>query len=214
MNETTFGSGWLPVLVILLVLFGMGGRVVQCEQRIKVFQRLLGHITAHFLGFVQNDDGAVCGNDINGSTGAEFIALGIDDSGFLTLAVFLQRRSKSLRVDNHHIDAGTGREIVQLVQIGTVVDKEPGLLAVMLHEVIGSNLKGFLDAFTDGNTGHHNDKLAPAVALVQLEHGLDVHIGLAGTGFHLNIQRTSTQIFYKTGGHLDVLLVLQLLNVL
>lgn len=25
MNETSFGSGWLPVLVILLVLFGMGG---------------------------------------------------------------------------------------------------------------------------------------------------------------------------------------------
>ena len=25
MNDTTFGSGWLPVLVILLVLFGMGG---------------------------------------------------------------------------------------------------------------------------------------------------------------------------------------------
>lgn len=25
MNESTFGSGWLPVLVILLVLFGMGG---------------------------------------------------------------------------------------------------------------------------------------------------------------------------------------------
>ena len=25
MNETTFGSGWLPVLVILIVLFGMGG---------------------------------------------------------------------------------------------------------------------------------------------------------------------------------------------
>ena len=25
MNDTTFGSGWLPVRVILLVLFGMGG---------------------------------------------------------------------------------------------------------------------------------------------------------------------------------------------
>ena len=25
MNDTTFGTGWLPVLVILLVLFGMGG---------------------------------------------------------------------------------------------------------------------------------------------------------------------------------------------
>ena len=25
MNDSTFGSGWLPVLVILLVLFGMGG---------------------------------------------------------------------------------------------------------------------------------------------------------------------------------------------
>ena len=37
----------------------------------------------------------------------------------------------------------------------------------------------------DGHTGDNDDKLAPAVVLVQLEHGLDVNVGLAHAGLHL-----------------------------
>ncbi len=33
---------------------------------------------------------------------------------------------------------------------------------------------------------YHHDKLAPAVVLVQLEHGLDVGVGLAHAGLHLD----------------------------
>ena len=174
----------------------------------------MGNIATHLLGLVQNDNRPVCLDDIDRPPGAKFITLRVNNSGFLALAVFLQGRCKGLGVDDHDIDAGTGREIVQLVQVRTVVDEEPSLFAVMLHKVVSGNLKRFLNAFTDSNTGHHHDKLAPAVTLVQLEHSLDVHISLAGASLHLDIQRTSTQVLHKASGHLDVVLVLQLLNIL
>ena len=59
--------------------------------------------------------------------------------------------------------------------------------------MIGSDLKRLLYTLTDGNARNNNDEFAPTIPLVQLEHGLDVNIGLARTGLHLNVQRASTQ---------------------
>ena len=50
------------------------------------------------------------------------------------------------------------------------------------------SLQGLIDALADGYRRHNDDVLAPAVALVQLVHGLDVCIGLTGAGLHLNGQ--------------------------
>ena len=186
----------------------MGCRVVKTKQRVKVFQCLLGNVAAHLLGFVQNDDRTVRLDNINRTARTELIALGVDDSCFLGLAVLFEGGGKCLGIDNHYIDTRTGRKIVQLVQVRTVVDEETCLLAVVLHKVVGSNLKGLLYTFTDGDRRHNNDELAPTVSLVEFEHSLDIHIGLTSTSFHLNIKRTFTQCFYKTGGHFDVVLVL------
>ena len=57
------------------------------------------------------------------------------------------------------------------------------------------------------------DELAPAVLPVQLEHRLDVDIGLARAGLHLNIQAAPPQAFDKGCGEPDVVLALQGLNV-
>ena len=152
-------------------------------------------------------------NYINRAAGAELIPLGIDDTGFFALTVLFQRGGKRLRVDNHHIDAGVARKVIQLVQIGAVVDEETGFLAVMLHKVVCGNLKGLLHTLTDRNRGNDHNKLAPAVLLVQLEHRLDVDIGFARAGFHLNIKAAMPQVFDKGGRELDVVLTLQSLNV-
>jgi hypothetical protein len=50
------------------------------------------------------------------------------------------------------------------------------------------DLEGLQDAFADGDAGHHHDELAPAVFPVQLEHRLDVAVGLAGAGLHLDVE--------------------------
>src|ERR1039457_987608 len=54
--------------------------------------------------------------------------------------------------------------------------------------MVGSIAKSLVDAFTDGDAGHDDDELAPAVALVELEHGLDVAVCFASAGFHLDIE--------------------------
>ena len=204
------------------MLLGVGSRVIQCEKWIELFQGFLSGrvLFAHLLRFVQNQDRAVGGNHINRAAGAELIPLGVDNSrSGITLAAFhvlvlVHGCRKRLRVDDHDIDAGIAGKGIQLIQVAAVVDKEPCLFAVALHKVIGSDLKGLLYAFTDGDTRHNNDKFAPTIPLVQLEHGLDVNIGLACAGFHLNIQRTPAQRCHQLVRLMDVCFCLQRADVL
>ena len=83
----------------------------------------------------------------------------------------------------------------------------------MFHEVVGGNLKGFFDSLSDCNGRHHHNKLAPAVLLVQLEHGFDIHIGFTGTGFHLDIQAAPPQLLHQLRRELDIVLALDFLDI-
>ena len=62
-----------------------------------------------------------------------------------------------------------------------------GLFAVVFHEVVLCNLEGFPHTLAYGDAGDDNDEFAPPIVFVQLEHGLDVDIGLTCTSLHLNI---------------------------
>ena len=68
---------------------------------------------------------------------------------------------------------------------------------VLLQKVIRSVLEGLGHALPDSDAGDHHDELAPAVALVQLEHRLDVTVGLAGARLHLDVEvhRTDGRTF-------------------
>ena len=80
--------------------------------------------------------------------------------------------------------------------------------------MVGGDFKGLLHALTDCNRGNDHNKLAPAVFLVQLEHGFDVDIGFAGAGFHLNVQAAAPHVVYQLWGELDVVLALQGVDIL
>ena len=54
--------------------------------------------------------------------------------------------------------------------------------------MLSGDFQGLVYAFSDGDAGHHDDELGPAIALIQLENGLDVAVGLARAGFHLHIE--------------------------
>ena len=54
--------------------------------------------------------------------------------------------------------------------------------------MLGRDVQRLGHAFADGDAGHDDDELAPAVQLVQLEGGLDVAVGLAGARFHLDVE--------------------------
>ena len=65
--------------------------------------------------------------------------------------------------------------------------------------------KLFAHALADGDGRHHDDELAPAVALVQLEHRLDVDVGLARARLHLHVERTRAKIgLCQSVGHVNV----------
>lgn len=144
------------------------------------------------------------GNHVNGAAGSKFIPLGIDDARLLAAPILLEGGRERLRIDNHHIDAAVGGEGVQLVEVGTAVNEVPRLFTVLLHEVIHGDVEGLLHALADGDGGHHNDKLAPAVPLVQLKHGFDVDVGFARARFHFHVQRAAAQVTHQALGLMDV----------
>ena len=200
-----------------IVLDSMSGRIVQSKQRVKMFQSILCDCTTHFLRLIQNQDGAVGLDNVDGAAGGKFIPLGINDELlFVLLFSFLCRKGpgKSVRVDNHDLNPRTGGEVIQLIQVLAVVNEDAGFFAVILHEVVSHGVETLFDAFPDRNGRYHYDKLTPAIDLVQLEHGLDVHIGFAGTGFHFYVQAAPAETFHQFRGQLDVVFALQFVDVL
>ena len=183
------------------MLLGMGCREVHGEQRIEVFQSFLRHLAAHLLRLVQNEDRSVRLDNVDGSAGTELIPRIIYYELFLIFLFsfgYLRKRArKCLRVDNHHVDAVAGGKIVQLVEVGAVIDEEAGLFSVVLHEVFHGNLKALFHALTNSDRRHDYDKLRPPIPLIQLEHGFDINVGLACTRFHLDIKTAPPQILDK-----------------
>ena len=166
----------------------MCSRIIEHKERMEVTQSFLRGCTLHLLRLVHDDDGAVGCDHVNRLARVEVVPEAIDDTGFLVFCALLQRRVESLRVDNHHVDVGITAVAVYLLQVATVVDEVAGLFAIFLHEVVFEHGKTLRHTFTNGNAGHHHDKLCPAVALVQLKHSLDVNVGLTRTCFHLYVK--------------------------
>ena len=191
-----------------VMLCFMGRGIIECKQRIEVFQRLLRHLAAHLLRLVQNQNRTVRLDNVDRSAGAELVALRIDNTALFILCALFQRRRKRLRIDDHHVDAGVAGKRIKLIEVRAVVDEVPRLLAVMLHKVVFCHLKRLLDALADGDRRHHYDELRPTVTLVQLKHCLDVDVSLAGTGLHLNIQTAPAEILHKRARLLDIVLLL------
>ena len=163
-----------------VVAFAGRGGIAQGEQRMEFFQPLFGLLALHALRFVNDQDWVSFGNDVDRTPGLELVQFHIDAAGVLAAGV------ERLRVDDHGRDGVLGGELLHLGQLGRVVDKVADLLAVLLGKVFLGDGEGFVDALADGDAGHHDDKLAPAVALVQLVHRFDVGIGFADASLHLN----------------------------
>ena len=169
--------------MVLLV----GGRVVQAEQRVKLLQAFLRGRATHFLRLIQDDDRAVCFDDVDRSAAAKIIQLCTDTPCIFTTSI------ECLNIDDHDVDICALAIIINIRQILGVVNEETSFLAIILHEVLLHGFKALLNAFTDCDTWNHYDELAPAIQLIQFKHSLDVNIGFTGTGFHFNIKRAHTQ---------------------
>ena len=169
-----------PVNAVVLGPVGRG--IAQDEQRLELWQRLHRRRAFHLLRLVQDQDRPVRGDHVDGLARLEVVQLFIDAPVVGPACV------ERLDIDHHHVNAGVGRKALQLVQALGIVDEEPCLLAVAFREVVGRDLKRLVDAFANGDRRHHDDELRPAVPLVHLEEGLDVAVGLASAGLHLDVE--------------------------
>src|SRR3546814_15624525 len=99
----------------------------------------------------------------------------------------------------------------QLVQPLRVVDEEARLLTVGLGEVLCRDRQRFGDAFADGDAGHNDDELRPAIAAVQPEPRLSISIGFASSVLHLHLYfnlpdpRLFLSFFFRFGPPLPLL---------
>ena len=96
----------------------------------------------------------------------------------------------------------------------TIVDKIAGLFAVIFHKMVFERLGTLIDAFADSLTRNNDHELAPTIPLVEFEHGLEIHVSLACTRFHFDIEAASFHAgLYDACRALDVADILRLVDV-
>ena len=166
----------------------MCSRVVEHKERTEVAKCFLCGSSFHFLWLVHDDDGAVGCNHIYWSARVKIVSYAVYDTGFFVSRPLFQRCVEGLRVDNHHVDVGVTAVAVYLLQIATVINEIASLLTILLHEMVFEHGKTLCHSFTNGDTGHHNNKFGPPVAFVQLKHRLDVNVSLSRSRFHFYVE--------------------------
>ena len=192
----------------------VGGGIVETRDGTETGDADLGGIAAHLLRLVQDDDGVVGGDHVDGATARELVALGIHDAGLLGAPALLHGRVERLHVDDHDVDIGTRREPVDVAQASAVVDKVADGLAVLLKKVLLGILERLVDALADGDGRHHDDELGPAIEAVELEHGLGIDVGLARARLHLHVEVYRGGASSKRRRLDDAIAALHLVNVL
>ena len=178
----------------------VSGRVIEASQGMEALDTLLGRLATHLLRFILDDDGVVCRNDIDGTTTAKLVTLGVHDASLFGAAALLQGGIEGLHVDDHHVDVGTCREAVDLAEARAVVHEVADCLAVLLEEVLLSVLKRLINALANGDGGYHHNELGPAVEAVKFEYGLGIDVGLARARLHLDIDIDGSRTLGKRGG--------------
>ena len=95
---------------------------------------------------------------------------------------------------HHNLNIRAGGKVAYLAQLGRVVDevveRHAGIEAL---EVLFGDLQSLVHTLLDGHRGHHDHELGKAVALVELEDGAQINIGLARSGLHLHREVARTQ---------------------
>ncbi len=134
------------------------------------------------LGLVNDQDRISLGNNVNGPAGAELVQFHVNPSGIFAFGV------KRLGIDDHYMDGTIRRKAVHLSQLGRIIDEETDFFPVLFSKMPLRHLERLIHAFTDGDAGDYNDKLAPAICPVQFIHGFDISIGFTHAGLHLNRQ--------------------------
>ena len=162
--------------------------VAQDHQGPEERQHVVRRPALHLLRFVEDEDGPVRGDHVDGSAASELVQLHVDAPRVLAASV------ERLDVHHHHLDVGVRREVQHVLRMRGVVDVDLRRLAVVGGELVRRDLEGLLHALADGDAGHDDDELAPSVAPVQLEDRLCVDERLARPRLHLDLEFGESRI--------------------
>ena len=157
------------------------------------------HAAVHALWLVHDQDGLSTANQVDGAltarflTGAVHLVLGLFPA-FGLVRLFCQRGGfipefvDGADRDDHDLNVRAGRKVTHLAELVRVVLEEFVAFGTGVQglEVLTGDLQCLVHPLFDGDRWHHNHELREAIALVQLEHGSQVHVGLARAGFHLH----------------------------
>ena len=97
--------------VNLGVLLPVGGGIAENHQRREFLEGVHRLGAFHLLRLVEDHDGAVAGDHVDGAAGLKVVQFLINAPGILTAGV------EGLDVDHHDVDAGTGREAFEIVEL-------------------------------------------------------------------------------------------------
>ena len=66
------------------------------------------------------------------------------------------------------------------------------------------HFKGLLNSLSDCDRRNNDDKLGETVSLVELEHRLDINVGLTRTGLHFHVEINRTEVMGKGVRFFDI----------
>src|SRR5690606_33536175 len=95
---------------------------------------------------------------------------------------------EGLRVDYHAMQPAILAEGGKLAELAAVINEVPDLVTVERMEPAFGILERLLYPFADRDTRHDDDEFRPAIFGVEPVHGVNINIGLAGAGLHLDIE--------------------------
>ena len=173
-----------------VVLVGVRGRIAQRAQRVHRSQRLFAtafQAAVHALRLVHDEDGSCLPDEVNRLFAAGLFAVFVEVVDILLV--------DGTHRHHHYLNGAAGGKVAHLAQLARVVQKEvhrhPGIQA---PEMLLRDLQRLVHALLDGHRGHDDDELGEAIAPVQLKNGAQIHIGLAGAGFHLHREIARMQL--------------------
>ena len=189
----------------------MGGAIQKGKERLEHGNTLTGLVflvhTQYRLRFIDNHDRMGLCQHVDRTAGAELITAFEDDAGCLVRTcaltlLLIHRCVECLGIDNHHVHACIAGKGIYLTELLGVIHKVLHALAVFLGKMFLHALKTLQYAFSDGDAWHYHHKLGPAIAGIQLIHGLDIGIGFTRTRLHFDGEGGTyalqlLQLFYR-----------------
>ena len=151
------------------------GAIAQSTQRPEAGDSFPANISLHVLRLIDDDNRIRRADKIKRPT---VVALLVHD---------ICRLGKTVDIYHHDLQRIVGRKLTRLASLFAIPHiKIHFWIVVFGSKMLTRDFQIFHHTLANRHTRHHDDKLLPAIFLMELVNRTQVNIGLAGTGFHFD----------------------------